>query len=349
MRSFILAAALASLWVPAALAQAQPIQRPISPDRIQPRPAQPQQPIEPVAPIEKKETVTPPPVRDLPRAPLTLERFTASGRDLRTRSEVVHRGPVVAALAGFELRYSNGAHQIRQIGVMNRGEHIEVNFRDHNGDDPFTFRGEYVAFPGQEHRVRLATVSAPQCGGRCSIRLPAIAPDETALLVGFSFRRPRDDANLEAMAVELLPDRRVADVMFFDDGGFDFSGFAPAPLFEIYTAAESARNEGPGAVAVELQVMIIPRDFVAYMGRMIGVSQMAARTIAPQDLLPDGQSWERVSTRGAIMGFGMMFGNGDHHIERVSVDLTAPPVVEFRDADPDDPMSWYVDYVAFRD
>lgn len=60
----------------------------------------------------------------------------------------------------------------------------------------------------------------------------------------------------------------------------------------------------------------------------------------------------------AFQGFTFSFGNSDHHLERVAIDLfhagsesraTAWPPVFFRDGRPDDPMQWAVEYVTLRE
>ena len=337
------AAAFATLLTGATSAHAQKApQEKLFPQRKTP-------PLEPTDAIRQKEEIKPPETRQLPlRKNLTIERFAAEEGGIRTADNVVHRGPTIAALAGFEFLYDGDAHQIRQVKAINEGEQISVVFRDHNGDDEWHFKGRYVGFPGRESEVEMRTLDAVRCPGRCSIRLPNIPSTHTAVLAGFDFRRTREDANLEGMSIMLLPDRQVADVYFYDDNGFDFSGFIPYPGFDLVTAADAARNDGAGDAMVTLQIMIIPRDWVFYSGRMIGGSQMMGRTIVPEQLMPKDHSWDHVRMRGLLMGFGFAFGNGDHHIKAIKADLTETPVARFQDGDTDDPMTFFIDYAVLE-
>ena len=307
-------------------------------------------PLEPKVNLRPSETITAPEVESLTRRKnLVIESFSAEEGGIMTADNVVHRGPTVAALAGFEFLYDGDAHQIRQVKAINQGEHIAVVFRDHNGDDEWHFKGRYIGFPGRESEVELRTLDPVRCPGRCSIRLPNIPATHTAVLAGFDFRRTLEDANLDGMSIQLLPDRQVADVYFYDDNGFDFSGFIPYPGFDFMSAADMARNDGAGDTMVTLQLMILTRDWVFYAGRMIGGSQMMGRTIAPgQDLMPKDHSWEQVKSRGLLMGFGFAFGNGDHHIKAIKADLTETPVARFQDGDTGDPMTFFIDYAVLE-
>lgn len=285
-----------------------------------------------------------------PRKDLVLEPFSAEEGGIRTADTVVHRGPTVAALAGFEFLYRSAAHQIRRVKAIHEGEQIAVEFRDRDGNDEWSFKGRYIGFPRREDQVEIVTLDPVPCPGRCSIRLLRMDPSQTAVLVGFEFYRTNDDANLEAMSIQLLPDREIADVYFYDDNGLDASGFFPFPGVDLVTAQDFVRNDGGGDTMVTLQYMIIPRDWVFYSGRMIGGSQMLGRTIAPgQDLLPKHHDWGEVKTRGLMMGFGFAFGNGDHHIKAIKADLTETPVARFQDGDTDDPMGFFIDYAVLHD
>lgn len=314
----------------------------------------PQKKTLPINPIVIPRPAAPPealePENYNPRKNLAIERFSAEEGGIMTTDTVVHRGPPVAALAGFEFLYRGAAHQIRRVKAINEGEQIAVEFRDRDGNDEWSFKGRYVGFPGRETQVEIVTLDPVRCPGRCSIRLLRMDPHQTAVLVGFEFYRVNDDANLEAMSIQLLPDREIADVYFYDDNGLDASGFFPFPGVDLVTAEDFVRNEGGGDTMVTLQYMVIPRDWVFYSGRMIGGSQMMGRTIDPgQDLLPKHHNWEEIRERGLMMGFGFAFGNGDHHIKAIKADLTETPVARFQDGDSDDPMGFFVDYVVLED
>ncbi|MBO6687008.1 MAG: hypothetical protein JJ931_06250 [Henriciella sp.] len=339
------AAALTALPTQAAFAQAKKIPQ----EKLFPQTKTP--PIEPLVLPRATEVEQPPEVEGYtPRKPLNIERFSVEEAGLRTSDNAVHRGPIVAALAGFEFYYRGAAHQIRRVKTINNGEHISVDFRDRDGNDMWDFNGRYVGFPGREDQVEIVTLDPVRCPGRCSIRLLRMDPSQTAVLVGFEFYRTNDDANLEAMSIQLLPDREIADVYFYDDNGIDASGFFPFPGVDLVTAQDVVRNQGGGDTMVTLQYMIIPRDWVFYSGRMIGGSQMMGRTIAPgQDLLPKHHDWGEVKTRGLMMGFGFAFGNGDHHIKAIKADLTETPVARFQDGDTDDPMGFFIDYAVLQD
>jgi hypothetical protein len=273
-----------------------------------------------------------------------VEVFSVGNEHLRTSSRITHRGRTRAALQSFSFAYENGDHQTKSIGLINNGESVTATFADHDGDDPFTLSARYVSFPGFFQNTRLETVSTDACRYRCTLRLPSMSDNETALLAGFSITRRNDDSNIRGLSIELLPDREVANITFYDDQGIDHSGFLPLPLYDI---VESIGNTNPTDidVNVEVQVLIVPKSIVKGIGRIIGGTKEDATNITP--LIP-AKHRDGLARQTALMGFGFAFTNEDHFLKEIAVDLYTSPAVKFADGDGNDRFSWFVDFATFE-
>lgn len=268
--------------------------------------------------IETK-TIVPPDTR----IKVKLEPFNASGRDLRGRAEVIHRGPIKAAMQGFHLAFMNGDHKIRALGVINFGEGIIATLADSGNEDPFEVGANFVAIPNFMNEMGVYTVSAERCNVRCTMRIEPMKEGQTALLAGFEFDRGRNDKNVRGISVEVLPDREIVNVALYDDRGPDFSGFLPIPMADIISPA-SALEPPKDYYDVRVQVLLLPERLMRGVTRVIGTS----RTEALAAEVPE--KYRRGADRPhALMGFGLSFNNSDHFIEQIGVDHGGVPSVHF--------------------
>src|SRR5690606_24525225 len=168
-----------------------------------------------VVPVQSNRGVvvpTPTPVKvqaPPPRGHLELHRAQIQG--LRDNGPAALDKPLPGgwALAGFELRFLNGDHKLRRIGVLGEERFARLALADQNGDDPFRGRVLLTSLPGA--KVQQVTADG---GGKFDFRLPGAKPaDSTLVLPGFEFRRADgSDANLRNIAVWLDPERNVARV-----------------------------------------------------------------------------------------------------------------------------------------
>lgn len=279
------------------------------------------------------------------RVEVELEPFSAYAQDLRGSADVTHRGPVKAALQGFRLRFLNGDHKIRALGLMNFGEGIRATLADEGNEDPFEVSANFVAIPNFMNEMGLYTVSAERCNVRCTMRIEGMKEGQTALLAGFEFSRGKNDRNVRGLSVEVLPDREIVNVALYDDRGPDFSGFLPIPGADIISPA-SALEPPKDYYSARVQVLLLPERLVRGVTRVIGTSRGDA--LAPEGLVPEKYQRD-VRRPHALMGFGLSFNRSDHFIEHIGVDHSVVPSVHFQDGDTDDEISWFYDLAVFED
>lgn len=279
------------------------------------------------------------------RVQVELEPFSAYGQDLRGSADVVHRGPVKAALQGFQLRFLNGDHKIRALGLMNFGEGIRATLADEGSEDPFEVSANFVAIPNFMNEIGFYTISAERCNVRCTMRIEGMKEGQTALLAGFEFSRGRNDRNVRGISVEVLPDREIVNVALYDDRGPDFSGFLPIPMADIMSPA-SALEPPKDYYDARVQVLLLPERLVRGVMRVIGNSH--ADALAPEGLVPEKYQRD-VQRPHALMGFGLSFNTSDHFIGHIGVDHSVVPSVHFQDGDTDEEISWFYDIAVFED
>lgn len=300
---------------------------------------------------------TPKPVQvqaPAPRGHLQLHRAQIQG--LRDNGPAALDQPLPGgwALAGFELRYLNGDHKLRRLGVLVDERFARLALADQNGDDPFRGRVLLTSLPG----AKVQQVSADG-GGKFDIRLPDRAPpDSTLVLSGFEFRRTDGtDANLRNIAVWLDPERNSARVSLTDDQGLDFRGLeaslgamaasilVPLPgLLEVGSvmagtrATSRAIGQRAGqyrAYRVTVQYAWIPNRQVASRGGLAGTDRS-------RQTLPAGTRID------ALQGFEFTFGNSDHHLLGLGLNSDGRGTALFQDNNTDDPMQWYATYLTLK-
>lgn len=272
-----------------------------------------------------------------------VEYFRARADNIRDTATVTHRGAIKAALNGFNFKFKNGNHQIKAIGVMNSGPNVTATFQDEDGDDPYDFYAGYIstAFANESRYVK---VEATGCRVKCTIRIPDLNDGETALLAGFKFERAQRDANLRGISVEVLSDREVVNVVYYDDRGADFSGFVPVPFIDAATIANGAQGN-TGLFKAEVQLLIVPEKIVLDVVRVIGTSREDASIAG--DLVPT-KYLDGLTRHFALMGFGITFTREDHFIEGIGVDHHERPSIMFQDSDTDDSIAWFYDLATFK-
>ncbi|MDQ2701674.1 MAG: hypothetical protein M3Y70_02425 [Pseudomonadota bacterium] len=262
--------------------------------------------------------------------------------------------PAAFALKGFSLKFDNGDHKLRRIGVLGSGRFTELALADSNGDDPFTASASYTIFTGNgAGRIVTGQVVA-EGGGKFEIPLRGNVPaNATLVLSGFAFQREDgSDANLRNIGVWMDGERKVARVSLIDDQGFDFRGFEATigaaflngvlpGAFEVMLATNvpravrgirSAGKYRPYRVTV--QYAWIPNSIVEQEAAMSGT---------------DRQRRQRPPSRiDALQGFEVMFTNSDHHLLGLGVNPSGNGGVLFQDNNTDDPMQWTLAYVTLK-
>ena len=262
--------------------------------------------------------------------------------------------PAAFALNGFSLKFDNGDHKLRRIGVLGRGRFTELALADSNGDDPFTASANYTIFTGNGAGRIVAGQVVAEGGGKFEIPLRGNVPaDSTLVLSGFAFQREDgSDANLRNIGVWLDSERKVARVSLMDDQGVDFRGFESTigaaflngvlpGAFEVVLATNvpravrgirSAGKYRPYRVTV--QYAWIPNAIVERESAMSGT---------------DRQRRQRPPSRiDALQGFEVMFTNSDHHLLGLGVNPSGNGGVLFQDNNNDDPMQWTMAYVTLK-
>lgn len=300
-----------------------------------------------VAPAARKEDGAKPDATPLPSWSSAQARIPGLRDSGNAAVDPALRG--VFALNGFSLRFENGDHKLRRIGVLGRGRFTEFAMADSNGDDPFRADARYTTFSDG-----VAGEVIAEGGGKFEIPLRGDAPaHSTLVLSGFAFQRQDgSDANLRNIGVWLDSDRKVARVSLMDDQGVDFRGFEGTigaafangvlpGVFEgvlaanVPRAVRALRSGGPyRPYRVTVQYAWIPNALIDREAAMSGT---------------DRQRRQRPpSSIDALQGFELMFTNSDHHLLGLGVNPSGTGGVLFQDNNTDDPMQWTVAYLTLK-
>lgn len=267
----------------------------------------------------------------------------------------------VPALPGFRLRFGNGDHKLRQLGVLaSTGSTANFSLSDQNGDDAFNAAASWITFRGGGRRGQVSAVG----GGRFEIPLPDQKPaNHRLVLTGFQFRRQDGtDANVRVVGVWLDETRNVARVSLLDDQGADFRDFASRMGAAVLTGSPELGS----LVATGASVTELSRRIATAGGRFRGYAVTVQYAFVPARLF-DGEdsftgtgrvpsSGKRVGTKTVLQGFEFFFENSDHHLLDIGV---MPPVadrffrtrgdalpgavdevVAYQDNGRDDPIRW---------
>lgn len=289
-------------------------------------------------------------------APPAWSSSRARGIGLRDSGNAAVNPPLPSnfALSGFALKFDNGDHKLRRIGVLGNGRFAELALADGNGDDPFTGEANYTVFVGSHQGQVVSGQVVAEGGGKFEIPLRGNAPaDSTLVLSGFGFQREDGgDANLRSIGVWLDSDRKVARVSLMDDQGVDFRGFESTigaafvngvlpGAFEVMLASNVPRSVRAIRSAgkyrpyrVTVQYAWIPNAMVAQESSMSGT---------------DRQRRQRPPSRiDALQGFEVMFTNSDHHLLGLGVNPAGNGGVLFQDNNNDDPLQWTMAYLTLK-
>lgn len=301
----------------------------------------------------------------LPVKPVEWHYASAHETDIHGAMEVATtktlRDGAVPVLSSFGLRFGNGDHELRRVGVIAKTKTTTVSLADQNNDDPFEASATWAVLD----RGKTGSVSAVG-GGVFEIPIPGDAPKgHTLVLSGFELRRQdKTDANVRAIGVWLDEDRDVARVTLVDDQGPEFAAFIAGmgkvilgvATMGIYTAVADSQSDavkklndgkeidGFRAYAVTVQYAWIPDSVVSEHGVMTGTGNKPS-------------SGMKLTGDLGLTGFEMAFTNGDHHLREIAVQplLTelggAQPgggEVRFEDVNDDDPKKWAVGFVRLK-
>jgi hypothetical protein len=314
----------------------------------------------------------PPAASATPASPAITQSVTnASVDDMRRGGQVAVNGTLagIPLLNGFRFRFSNGDHELRQVGVVADGASSAVmTFFDKNGDDPFSAQATWVVLNGGATRATVLAAGA----GFMDVPLTPRPPNTRLVLTGFSLFR-NDDFNVRMVGIWLDEARNVARVSFFDDQGGAANGAVPlgdagwefgkwpgaqnrGTKARVVTSVAAAVNEmraikdaapnGFRPYGVRIQYAFIPTSVVEGDDYFTGSTRVPA-------------SGKVFPSRGALQGFEFVFDNSDHHLLDFGI---MPPLagsvvrskapsnefVAFQDKNRDDPMRWAVRFVKLK-
>lgn len=290
---------------------------------------------------------------------------TAFENRMQDAMDVAASAPLTgqALLGGFRVRFNNGDHKLRKIGVTAKDRYANFTLADSNGDDPFAGIASWAVLP----TGKISTVSATG-GGQFEIPIPDKVPGHKLVLSGFEFRRQDGtDANVRSIGVWLDGERSTARVMLMDDQGPDFRGFErtigmallAGPGFgemkfgtDGILAAVNKVNRGEAngryrPFAVTVQYAWVPDHVFSGTDTFSGTS----RSPSSGKIFP---------TNGVLQGFEFFFGNADHYLLDVGVmppimrtpggALQTPPgeSVAYQDRNRDDPMRWGAQFAILK-
>lgn len=238
-----------------------------------------------------------------------IRTVEADGKEVARASLTALPNPV---LGGFRLRYLDGDHQVRRIGITPSGGSANGTLFDRNGGDNIGMRATYLS--GQVYRPSSSTKA---CRGTCTI--PVVAPpvDGTGwqlVLVGFSFANAgTGDAKVLRMSIRPAADQRSYRVELRDNGTYDYHA---SVSYAWVRGGQNGRVTVSGRRTANERTQAVKMDEVS---------------AAPMFLA----------------GFAVEFGNGDHNLRDFAIERDSDRqfYVRFNDANYDDPMNATVDLV----
>lgn len=233
----------------------------------------------------------------------------------------------VSAFSMFSLGFENGDHKFRRLQVFPEGVGARFALNDSADDDPFSAQARWVNVVGG----RAASISG-NGGGRIitELTIPPGPANHTFALRGFEFRRAdRTDANIRTLAINLAPSGNAIRIQLVDDERADL---------RLQTVRNPGRS-GPDVgrrYNVTVHYAWIPNSAVLSQGSITGTERGREAASVPTTGLP------------VIRGFNFSFGNSDHHLLAVGINLASGGSAQFQDNNLDDPMRWQVDYAVLR-
>ena len=245
-------------------------------------------------------------------SPRTVE---AEGRGLATAPLTGLSKP---ALTGFRLRYLDGEHEVRAIGMKQEAGQVRGVLADQNGDDDMSMRATYEGWDFYRgHRT------SGVCRGTCSLPVaarPTLAGTERLVLVNFEIRVTSEsdkDRRIRVLSVRPSDDESSYRVEFRDNDVFEYS----VTLDYAWIAS-------------------------GHSGKL---TDMATRSATERmQRIPIGHPNTTRTT--FISGFSVEFKNGEHNFGDLAFETDAARQcwVRFNDANYDDPMIATLDRVWIR-
>lgn len=226
---------------------------------------------------------------------------------------------VIPALRGFDIGYTRDDHHVRRLilGPLTTtapaaaGDYLLL-LRDASGFDEISGS---VKLADVRRLGRLLRVAREDCRGECRLRIPPLIGSEAFLLAGFTF--------------EYTPgtDRHVLQVKIRQ------------AAHNGYIIAKFVDNSGTDTYVARVTYAVIPRSaFGPYLVQARSAAPARGESIVPR---PPGVA--------LLQSFDLRFLNGDHHLQRISVDLTGDRILaRLRDRSGDDPFEWHVEYSILR-
>lgn len=222
---------------------------------------------------------------------------------------------VVPALRGFDVGYTNGDHQIRDMHIApdGSGDYL-ILLRDSSGVDPIAGSIKLL----DVHKLGFQfQASRSDCIGRCQIALPFSVPfGYTFVLLGFDMHySTRDgdlDTNIREISVAPFPHNAYVEVYFGDTAGLD-------------------------AYYAQVDFALIPTSSFRFAERHVSTS-------VP---IQGSQTVRRTRGLALLQAFNFRFTESDHFLRRFRIDLTRNRVrVSFYDRDINDPYVWSLKYAV---
>ena len=219
----------------------------------------------------------------------------------------------VPGLVGFDIGWNSGDNHISVISIgplteaaVEEGDYIALLKDRRLEGRPISGSVKFMELPEvAQHRV----VSASRLRGEERLRIPHLTSSESFLLTGFYFIYESDDHNLLQFKVRQMAHNDHIYVNFGDNDGAE-------PYFAAISYA------------------VVPSALVSQS------ILIDSRTGIRSD-----ERFSRAPGNAVLQSFEFKFLNGDHKVQRVSIDLADDMIfARFRDKNGDDPFSWRAEF-----
>jgi hypothetical protein len=224
----------------------------------------------------------------------------------------------IPGLIGFDVGWTRDDHHVSWLSIgpnttspLDSGDYL-VALRDQDSSGhPISGR---IKFEDLRDVARHREASSGSVRGEQRLRIPHLSSAEEFVLTGFLFEYESSDHHLLHIKLLQMAHNDHIHVNFGDAGG-----------------AERYR--------VSIKYAVLP-------------SSMLARSTVYMESGSPVRSEDRISrTAGTalLQSFEFRFQNGDHHLQRISLDLDEDEVlVRFRDQDGNDPFTWMTEFAVLR-
>ncbi len=224
----------------------------------------------------------------------------------------------VPAIIGFNVGWTRDDHHIRWLSVgpqnsapLNSGEYL-IALRD---DDRHRHNiNGYIKLVDLSAIADHREVSLTSVVGEQRLRIPHLIGSQAFVLTGFYFRYRHSDNHLLQVKVRQMAHNDHIYVNIRDNDG--------ANPYDVYiTYAVLSRS--------------VFRDY--------GLILRSSRPVRSSETV------SRAPGQAFLQSFELKFRNGDHHLQRMTIDLDDDQLlVGLRDNDGNDPFTWMVEYAVLR-